>query len=141
MRFKPDNPSTNPKATPPRTPVRGGRVKETMQLFVRSSIILAFGLLANVHAQQAVNPFTYLGRVTDATHAAFDELDATRLVGRSAWNTKWLLIIPAGGLGANREEALSAFIRGWDANRDGRLDVLPVRDILLGLRTYSRSGN
>ena len=70
-----------------------------------------------------------------------DELDATRLVGRSAWNTKWLLIIPAGGLGANREEALSAFIRGWDANRDGRLDVLPVRDILLGLRTYSRSGN
>ncbi len=70
-----------------------------------------------------------------------DELDATRLVGRSAWNTRWLLIIPAGGLGANREEALSAFIRGWDANRDGRLDVLPVRDILLGLRTYSRSGN
>ena len=70
-----------------------------------------------------------------------DELDATRLVGRSAWNTKWLLIIPAGGLGADRDAALSAFVRGWDANRDGSLDVLPVRDILLGLRTYSRSGN
>ena len=70
-----------------------------------------------------------------------DELDATRLIGRSAWNTKWLLVIPAGGLGANREEALAAFIRGWDADRDGALDVLPVRDILLGLRTYSRSGN
>ena len=26
-------------------------------------------------------------------------------------------------------------------DRDGKLDVLPVRDILLGLRTYSRSGN
>ncbi len=72
MRFKPDNPSITPKATPPRTSVRGGLVKEIMQLFARSSIILAFGLLANVHAQQAVNPFTYLGRVTDATHAAFD---------------------------------------------------------------------
>ena len=70
-----------------------------------------------------------------------DELDATRLIGRSAWNTRWLLVIPAGGLGANREEALAAFIRGYDANRDGKLDVLPVRDILLGLRTYSRSGN
>ena len=70
-----------------------------------------------------------------------DELDATRLVGRSAWNTKWLLIIPAGGLGADRDAALSAFVRGWDADRDGTLDVLPVRDILLGLRTYSRSGN
>ena len=70
-----------------------------------------------------------------------DELDATRLIGRSAWNTRWLLVIPAGGLGANREEALAAFIRGYDANRDGSLDVLPVRDILLGLRTYSRSGN
>jgi len=41
----------------------------------------------------------------------------------------------------SREEALAAFIRGYDANRDGKLDVLPVRDILLGLRTYSRSGN
>ena len=70
-----------------------------------------------------------------------DELDATRLIGRSAWNTKWLLIIPAGGLGADRDAALSAFVRGWDANRDGTLDVHPVRDILLGLRTYSRSGN
>ncbi|MBQ3811175.1 MAG: hypothetical protein II839_10200 [Kiritimatiellae bacterium] len=70
-----------------------------------------------------------------------DELDATRLIGRSAWNTRWLLVIPAGSLGADRDAALSAFIRGADLDRDGRLDVLPVRDILLGLRTYSRSGN
>ncbi len=70
-----------------------------------------------------------------------DELDATRLIGRSAWNTRWLLVIPAGSLGADRDAALSAFIRGADLNRDGVLDVRPVRDILLGLRTYSRSGN
>ena len=81
----------------------------------------------------------YLGATGEAPND--DELDATRLIGRSAWNTRWLLVIPAGGLGANREEALAAFIRGYDANRDGSLDVLPVRDILLGLRTYSRSGN
>lgn len=35
-------------------------------------LLLAFFLYANANAQQAVNPFTYLGRVTDASHAAFD---------------------------------------------------------------------
>ena len=68
-------------------------------------------------------------------------LDCTRLVGRSAWNTKWLLIIPAGSLGASREDALSTFINGIDSNRDGRLDFKGVTDIKLGLKTYSTSGN
>ncbi|MBO7653619.1 MAG: hypothetical protein J6U40_01745, partial [Kiritimatiellae bacterium] len=70
-----------------------------------------------------------------------DALDCTRLVGRSAWNTRWLLIIPAGSLGADREEALSAFINGIDSDRDGRLDFQGVGDIKIGLRTYSTSGN
>ena len=62
-------------------------------------------------------------------------------MGRSAWNTKWLLIIPAGSLGADREAALSAFIDGIDADRDGQLDFAGVKDIKLGLKTYSTSGN
>ena len=70
-----------------------------------------------------------------------DSLDCTRLVGRSAWNTKWLLIIPAGSLGADREAALSTFINGIDSNRDGKLDFAGVKDIKLGLKTYSTSGN
>ena len=70
-----------------------------------------------------------------------DSLDCTRLVGRSAWNTRWLLIIPASSLGADREEALAAFIDGVDSDRDGVLDSTGVSDILLGLRTYSTSGN
>lgn len=67
-------------------------------------------------------------------------LDATRLTGRSVWNTRWLLVIPAGTLNADREGALKAFIHGLDANRDGKLDVLPVSDIQIGFRTYSVSG-
>jgi len=56
------------------------------------------------------------------------ELDCTRLVGRSAWNTRWLLIIPAGAMNASRETAIDAFIDS-------------VSDIKLGLKTYSASGN
>jgi len=70
-----------------------------------------------------------------------DELDCTRLVGRSAWNTKWLLIIPAGALGSNRDEALSAFVNGVDSDRDGKFDFGGVSDIKIGLKTYSTSGN
>ena len=70
-----------------------------------------------------------------------DSLDCTRLVGRSAWNTKWLLIIPAGSMNADREAALAAFIGGVDQNRDGTLDYTGVSDIKIGLRTYSTSGN
>ena len=62
-------------------------------------------------------------------------------MGRSAWNTKWLLIIPAGSLGANRDEALSAFVNGIDSDRDGTLDFKGVKDIKIGLKTYSASGN
>jgi hypothetical protein len=70
-----------------------------------------------------------------------DHLDCPRLVGRSAWNTRWLLIIPAGTLNANRDEALRTFIHGKDADRNGTLDFPGVGDIRLGLRTYSHSGN
>ncbi len=69
----------------------------------------------------------------------------TRLIGRSAWNTRWLLIIPAGdmlgGSVEDRQKALDIFINGLDSNNDGTLDVSPVTDIILTLDTYSNSGN
>ena len=68
-------------------------------------------------------------------------LDATRLTGRSVWNTRWLLVIPAGALNSNRDQALRSFIYGLDADRDGVIDVLPVSDIKIGFKTYSNSGN
>ena len=69
------------------------------------------------------------------------KLDATRLVGRSVWNTKWLLVIPGGSMNADRERALSVFINGSDVNRDGVRDLLPVSDIRIGFKTYSNAGN
>ena len=68
-------------------------------------------------------------------------LDCTRLVGRSAWNTKWVLIIPASSLAADRENALAALINGVDTDRDGKPDSPGISDIQIGLKTYSTSGN
>ena len=75
------------------------------------------------------------GEPTDAA------LDCMRLAGRSVWNTRWLLVIPGGGMNADRDKALSIFVNGSDQNRDGKLDLTPVRDIRIGFRTYSNSGN
>ena len=72
-------------------------------------------------------------------------LKSTRLLGRSVWNTKWVMIIPAGqllgGTSEDREKALATFINGMDTDRDGMVDVPGVSDIELGFKTYSNSGN
>jgi hypothetical protein len=57
-----------------------------------------------------------------------DDFKSTRLVGRSVWNDKWLIVIPASSLNADRTRALETFING-------------VGDIKIGIRAYSRSGN
>lgn len=51
-----------------------------------------------------------------------------RLVGRSAWNTGWKLVVPAHTLLNNPSEGLDRFLKS-------------VTDIKLYLRTYSYSGN
>ena len=56
------------------------------------------------------------------------DFSSTRLVGRSVWNDKWLIVIPASSLNADRVRALETFING-------------VGDIKIGFRAYSRSGN
>ena len=58
-----------------------------------------------------------------------------RLIGRSVWNTRWLLIIPAGTLNNNRSLALDYFINGVNGDGNG------VKDIKLLFKTYSYSGN
>ncbi len=52
----------------------------------------------------------------------------TRLVGRSVWNTDWVLIIPGGTLLNNQNQGLENFIES-------------VTDILVSLQSYSYSGD
>jgi hypothetical protein len=56
------------------------------------------------------------------------EYTNTRLIGRSVWNTRWKIVIPAYTLLANEQDGLDRF-------------VASVTDIQLFLRTYSHSGN
>jgi hypothetical protein len=57
----------------------------------------------------------------------------SRLIGRSAWNTEWILIIPAGTLLSNRTTAVDRFINDTDGSG--------VSDINLIFSTYSFTGN
>ncbi|MGZ0707125.1 hypothetical protein ACWPKO_02170 [Coraliomargarita sp. W4R53] len=61
----------------------------------------------------------------------FDESEMTfdtRLVGRSVWNTRWLLIIPGSTLKADPDSGLDTFIEN-------------ITDIKLFFQTYGFSGN
>ena len=57
-----------------------------------------------------------------------DEFDSARLVGRSVWNTRWKIVIPAYTLLNDEQKALDRFTASVD-------------DIKIFLRTYSHSGN
>lgn len=62
-----------------------------------------------------------------------------RLVGRSVWNTRWLLIIPGRTLLADAEEGIERFIYG--AKVSGLRDGNGIKDIKIFFQTYSVSGD
>ncbi len=57
-----------------------------------------------------------------------------RLIGRSVWNTRWLLIIPGRTLLADPEEGIERFIHG--AETDGQRDGNGIKDIKIFFQTY-----
>jgi hypothetical protein len=69
-----------------------------------------------------------------------ETISDSRLIGRSVWNTRWLLIIPAGTLHSDRTEGLQRFIHGAllpNGTRDGN----GVADIKVFFQTYAYAGN
>lgn len=70
---------------------------------------------------------------------AAETINDSRLVGRSVWNTRWVLIIPAGSLLADRTEALERFIDGAKL-ANGTRDGNGVKDIKLFFQTYAYPG-
>ncbi len=87
-------------------------------------------------AQDWISTFSGLDGTSDATatirrHStlrAGADFKSTRLVGRSAWNDRWLVVIPASAIDADREKAMKLIEAG-------------VKDIKIGIKAYSRQGN
>jgi hypothetical protein len=67
------------------------------------------------------------------TFEASETINDSRLVGRSVWNSRWLLIIPAGSLHSDRNEGLERFINGALVN--GTRDGNGVSDIKVFFQT------
>jgi len=67
----------------------------------------------------------------------------TRLIGRSVWNNRWVLIIPGRSLLYDGEEAIETFINGPEifGGLPGDRTGNGVSDIKLFFSTYSYSGN
>jgi hypothetical protein len=65
----------------------------------------------------------------------------SRLVGRSVWNTEWMLIIPGGTLQNDSDEGLNRFIHGQLTPDEVSRDGSGITDILLHFQTYGYSGN
>jgi hypothetical protein len=68
-----------------------------------------------------------------------ETINDSRLIGRSVWNTRWLLIIPAGSLHRDRNDGLERFINGTLVN--GERDGNGISDIKIFFQTYAYSGN
>ena len=68
-----------------------------------------------------------------------ETISDSRLIGRSVWNTKWMLIIPGQTLLNDPNEGLQRFIFGGLVN--GKRDGRGVKDIKIFFQTYSISGD
>jgi hypothetical protein len=66
----------------------------------------------------------------------------SRLIGRSVWNRRWVIIIPGGTFLADPVEGLETFINGQlIPGGGGERDGQGVNDILVFFKTYSYSGS
>jgi hypothetical protein len=66
----------------------------------------------------------------------------TRLIGRSVWNNKWLLIIPGRSLLYDSDEGLERFIQGPEViGGNGERTGNGISDIKLFFHTHAYSGN
>ena len=90
-----------------------------------------------------IRKFPQMVALHDGTVAGFTPGPAgvigSRLVGRSVWNTRWLLIIPGSALKADAEEGLTQLIEGnlVKGVRDGD----GITDIRIRFDAYSYTGN
>lgn len=86
----------------------------------------SFGSLGETYGE--IQRFSSFRAYHDDGFSPAQVLSSDRLVGRSVWNTDWILIVPGATLLNNPDEGLDRFIRA-------------VSDIKIYFQTYSFSGN
>jgi hypothetical protein len=82
------------------------------------------GTLEDIRRFSSFKAFVDQGNIVDPSQVTAD----SRLIGRSVWNTEWMLIIPGGTLLFDPNQGLQSFINS-------------VSDIKIFFQTYSYSGN
>lgn len=86
---------------------------------------------------QAIRRHGRLRAYHDSGEFSEDEVNSdSRLIGRSVWNTKWMLIIPGSTFGSDSTEGLETFINGVD-DGSGVRDGNGVKDIKIFFETYA----
>src|SRR5699024_1266097 len=66
----------------------------------------------------------------------------SRLIGRSVWNRRWLMIIPGGTFLSDPVEGLETFIHGEEIpGGAGQRDGQGINDIRIFFETYAYPGN
>lgn len=115
-------------------PIGAGDLEEISWLPLEDMLSGPFGEIrkfSSFRAHHFSEPFDDSEIITDS-----------RLIGRSVWNTEWLLVIPGGTLLYDSEEGLDTFIEGQEIpGGDGGRDGHGINDIKLFFQTYAYSGN
>lgn len=84
----------------------------------------------------------YLAHHYSEPFDASEIISSSRLIGRSVWNRKWMMIIPGASFLNNPGDGLDTFINGQEIpGGGGERDGIGVSDIHLFFTTYSYSGN
>lgn len=74
----------------------------------------------------------------DSGEFSIDEVQRdSRLIGRSVWNKKWMMFIPASTFGNDRDDALDTFINGRKTGVADERDGNGITDIKLFFETYA----
>ncbi len=121
------------QALPVPFPLGGADLDEPTWIPMNDTLSETFGIIRRIPALRAYHSENIEDFDPSETH-----LDS-RLVGRSVWNRKWLLIIPGGTLLNDPNEGLDTLIHGAllpGGERDGN----GIDDILMFFMTYAYSG-
>ena len=104
----------------------GGSDFDSKQLFVSSDSLTE--RMFNIRKHQAFRPVSSADIFAEGPILPPSNIINNRLVGRSAWNSEWKLIIPGKALLYDSKKGLDIFIR-------------TINDIKIHFETYSYSGN